>query len=135
MEGVEEEGGEDRRVADARGLFVHVHEMDGREGAARDAVRDARERVLAVLGVLPGFERRRGASEDGDGPLDLRAHHRDVARMVARRLVLLVGGIVFLVHDDETEVPDGREDRAARPHHHARLARADTVPLVVTLPV
>ena len=56
MEGVEEEGGEDRRVSDARGLLVHVHEMDGREGAARDAVRDARERVLAVLGVLPGFE-------------------------------------------------------------------------------
>ena len=42
---------------------------------------------------------------------------------------------MFLVHDDETEVPDGREDRAARSHHHARLARADTVPLVVALPV
>ena len=58
---------------------------------------------------------------------------RHVARHVARRAVLLVGALVFLVDDDEPHVAQGREQRAAGAYDHARLAAADEVPLVVAL--
>ena len=59
--------------------------------------------------------------------------HRHVARVVARRAVLLVGALVLLVDDDEPDVGKRREQGAACAHHHARRARADEIPLVEAL--
>ena len=58
----------------------------------------------------------------------------DQPRVVARVALVLVGAVVLLVDDDEPEVGDRREDRAARPDADARLAGAQAAPLVVALP-
>ena len=62
-----------------------------------------------------------------------RALGRDVAGVVARVALVLVGGVVLLVDDDEPEVGQRREDGRARPDADARLARAQARPLVVAL--
>ena len=50
--------------------------------------------------------------------------------MITRSLVLLVGTLVLLVHDDETHVRERREQGGARANHDVRGTRADHVPLV-----
>ena len=49
--------------------------------------------------------------------------------MVARRLFLLVAGVVLLVDDDEAEVVDGREDGRAGADDDAGFAASNAVPL------
>ena len=44
-----------------------------------------------------------------------------VPRVVAGLLVLLVRGLVFLVHDDDTEIPNRREQRRSRADHDPDL--------------
>ena len=80
-------------------------------------------------------ERGRGGAEDDGAGLAETAHDGDVAGVVARRLVLLVAGLVLLVHDDDAEFVDGREDGRARADDDARLASMDAVPFVVALAV
>ena len=53
--------------------------------------------------------------------------------MIARGAVLFVRALVFLVDDDEAQVAKRREQGASRTDHHARRARPDEIPLVVTL--
>ena len=79
------------------------------------------------------LQRRRGAAEHDDAFFHLRAHDGDIARVIARRFLLLVGSLVFLIDDDEPEVRQRREDRAARADHDARAAVMNLVPFVVAL--
>ena len=58
---------------------------------------------------------------------------RDVARVVARVALVLVGRVVLLVDHDQAEVADRREDRRARADRDPRLAGAQAAPLVVAL--
>jgi hypothetical protein len=51
----------------------------------------------------PGFERRRGRSQDDREAEQLRALDREVARRIANAFAGLVRGVVFLVDDDERE--------------------------------
>ena len=57
----------------------------------------------------------------------------DVAGVVARVALLLVGRVVLLVDHDQSEVGDRREHRRARPDAHARLPPAQPQPLVAAL--
>ena len=84
-----------------------------------------RRRVVITL------QRRRGGAENDDAFLHLRAHDRDVARVITRRFLLLVGGLVFFIDDDQSEVFERRENRAARADHDAGPAGMDLVPFVV----
>ena len=66
-------------------------------------------------------------------PSRLAAHHGHVAGVVARRLLLLVGMLVLLVHDDQAQRLDRREDGRAGADDDAGAALADLVPFVVAL--
>ncbi len=55
------------------------------------------------------------------------------AGVVAGIALVLVGGLVFLVHDDQADVAQRREYGRARSHAHPCLATAQAVPLVVAL--
>ena len=55
--------------------------------------------------------------------------------MVARGFLLLVGVLVLLVHDDQAEVGQRRENGAARADDDAGLAAVDLVPFVVAFAV
>lgn len=58
---------------------------------------------------------------------------RGLAGMVARSLVLLVGALMLLVHDDKANVGERGEQRRARAHHHVDPPAAREVPLVEAL--
>ena len=91
------------------------------------------QRVFALAAVVIAFQRGRGRAEHDHRPFHLAAHNRHVARVVAGRLLLLVGMLVLLVHDDEAERFDGRKDGRAGADGNPRAALANLVPLVVPL--
>ena len=88
---------------------------------------------LPLRAVVKALQRRRGRAEHHHGPFHLAAHNGHVARVVARRFLLLVGVLVFLVHDDQAERLHRREDGRARADDDPRAALANLVPLVVPL--
>ena len=55
----------------------------------------------------------------------MRAHHRHVAGVIMRAVLLLVGLVVLLIDDDQAEFGVGQEQRRARADHHRRLAGRD----------
>ena len=105
-----------------RQLVVHLRRHAGQQKFAG----------LCVVCALGG--RGRGAEDHGRS-LELAAHDRHVPRRVARRLRLLVARLVFLVDDDEPEVPERREECRPRPYRDLHLAVVDPVPLVEPFPV
>ena len=98
----------------------------GRE-STRVGQRQARQRV-------PRLRARRGrADQQPRAGAARRARRPTVARVVAGVALVLVGGVVLLVDDDQPEVRDRGEDGGARADGDPRLARAQPPPLVVAL--
>jgi hypothetical protein len=125
-EAVEQRGGEERAVV-LRPL-VQVDQLDHRQRPAVDALGQAQVPQLAALGVRPRLEARRRRTEHGDRVRQARAHERGVAAVVADLLALLVGGIVLLVDDDQSQRGQGREHRRARADHDVEAALARALP-------
>ena len=64
-----------------------------------------------------------------------RAHDRHVAAVIARRLILLVGAVVFLVDHNESDPVERGEHGAPRADDDVDVAPPDAVPLIVTLAI
>src|SRR4029078_6898300 len=79
-----------------------------------DALGQRQQRVFPARGIHPAFETRRRAPEHDYRALVSRAHDRDLSRVIARRLTLLVARLVLLVHDDRAEVLERGKDRRPR---------------------
>ena len=62
-----------------------------------------------------------------------RAHHGDVAPVVARRLLLFVTRVVFLIDNHHSQVREGSEYRRACSQHHFGFAAANSPPFLVAL--
>ena len=56
------------------------------------------------------------------------AHHRHVAGVIGDAVLLLVGGLVFLVDDDEAEPRERQEQRGAGAGDDLHLALGDAAP-------
>ena len=100
-------------------------------GGMRQAVDPARQ--LQARQLQPGLRARRRGAGDEHGAAVLGAVAGDGAGVVGRVALLLVGGVVLLVDDDQAEVADRGEDGRARADADARLAAAQPPPLVVAL--
>ena len=133
VQAVDQPARERDRPALLHRLDAHVDHVDEGQLAVVDALGEAEQPVFARLGVGPGFERRRGGTEQADRPAELGAVDRGVAPVVARGLVLLVGRLVLLIHHDEPQVRHRGENRRARAHHHPRLAGGQGEPAVEPL--
>ena len=111
-----------------RALAAHVQHLDRGQRTAVDPPRQAQHRH-PVHALRP---RRRAAGDQertaARGPLG-----GDVPGVVARVALVLVGGVVLLVEDDQPQVGDRREDGRAGPDADARLALAQAPPLLVAL--
>ena len=98
-------------------LAAHVDQFDFGQRAVLDAIVHLDARVFALHRVLPAFKRGRGRAEHHDRAGKLGAHHGDVARVVARRLFLLVALVVLFVDEDRARdsAPAQRSPSACRP--------------------
>ena len=107
--------------AGAAGTLGHAHASPG--DAAPGAGAAAAERL----------ERGRGRAEHERAAPLARHAGGDLASVVARGLVLLVGALVLLVDNDEARIGKRGEERRAGADDHAGLALAHEVPLVKAL--
>ena len=103
-------------------------QLDRRHPPAVDPARQLQARQLE-----PGLRPRRRGAGDEHGAALRGAAAGDGAGVVAGVALLLVGGVVLLVDDDQAEVADRGEDGRARADADARLAAAQAPPLVVAL--
>jgi hypothetical protein len=85
--------------------------------------------------VVPALQRRGGGAEHTERAFHPGPYRGDLARVVARRLALLVRALVLLVDDDRAQVRERREDGGARADHDALLPAPERPPLVVPLAV
>ena len=123
-------------VARLGNLLAHVdHAARWAIGRSSTRVVERHQRVAAGEGVAydssvgvadPMHDQRSG---------ELAAHDRHIAPVIARRLVLLVRGVVLLIHDDEAGIGERRKHRRARADHDVDVAAADAVPLIVALAI
>ncbi len=65
--------------------------------------------IAALLGIGQGFQRRRGRGEDNHGAIKPRPEYRQIAGMVARALLLLIGAVMLLIDHDQAEPLIGQE--------------------------
>ena len=114
-------------------LDAHVDDLNVRHLLVVDAAQQQVDPVFARADVGDGLERRRRRAEQANGVGQLRAIDGDIAPMIARRLVLLVGGLVLFIDDDQPQIVHRCEHRRARANHHPRLARRQRLPAVEPL--
>jgi len=84
-------------------LLAHVDQAQARQRARAYAAGHLQALVAAHGRVarMPALQRGRGAAQDDLGALVPRAPQRQVARRVARALLLLVAGVMLLIDHDE----------------------------------
>ena len=113
-----------RDEAPARRAFaLEVDRLDVRQMLAAEALRQGELLVAAAPRVDFGFDRRRRRREHDRNTADAGAHHRHVAGVIAHAVLLLVGGVVLFIDDNEAEIGVGQEQRRARADRDRRLAR------------
>src|SRR5581483_5629210 len=127
--------GDDLFVPGFLEFLAHVEELDFGQGAVLYAVGELEKSVLVLSCIEIRFQGRSGGAEHDDRIGHLGAHDGDIAGMIARHFLLLVGGVLLLVDDDEREVTDGRENGGARADHDAGFPLANAVPLLGALSV
>ena len=123
--------GERRRdeAAARRRRAAQVDRLDMRHVLAAEARRQRDALIAALARIDLGLDRRRrGRQHDRDFG-DMRAHHRHVAGVIMRAVVLLVGLVVLFIDDDQAEIGIGQKQRRARADHDRRLAGRDRGPI------
>ena len=78
------------------------------------------------------LERRGGAAEYDRGPRHARPLYRYLPRVVTRRILLLIAGLVLFVHHNKAKVIKRAEHRGTRPYHDPGITVLDPFPLVET---
>ncbi len=117
-----------RRQPVARSVDAQVDDRDARLAGAPRALGQRQLRVTAGRRIRERLERGRRGAEHRRHAGALRAHQREVAAGVPESLLLLVGSVVLLVHDDQAERRHRREHGRARADHDRRAAGARRAP-------
>jgi hypothetical protein len=118
------------------GLSAKIEEVHVGEGAVFDAFGELEEfqpGILGALGPPVTFEGGCSATEEENGGGLLRTPASNGYSMVAGRGILLVGGLVLFVDDDDAKVLHGGEDGGTGADNDVGLAAAETLPFVVAL--
>ena len=88
----------------------HIHHPDVGQLVAREALGELHQPILAQLHIVVAFQRRSGGAQQHGGLVHPGQHYGAVAGVVARgRVLLLVGGVVLLIYNDEPEVLVGQQ--------------------------
>ena len=111
------------------GVAAQVDRLDMRHVLTAEARRQRHALVAALARIDLGLDRWRGRRQHDRDLCDMRAHHRHVAGMIVRAVVLLVGLVVLFIDDDQAEIGIGQKQRRARADHDRRLAGRDRRPV------
>ena len=103
---------------------TQVDDVDARRGGSPGAMRQIEPAVATAPYVVDRLERGGRAAEHNRGTGVAGPNHREVARRVAKPVLLLEREIMLLVDDEESGPRQRHEHRGARPHHHVRGAVA-----------
>ena len=96
-------------------------------GRARPAMRPGRRNRVSAPRSAAWAASSEGVAEPSTSAAPAaRARTQATCRAwVPRRLILFIGGVVFFVEDDQSEIGDGGQHRGAGAEHDARFAAAD----------
>ena len=111
-------------------LLLQVDQLHARHCLPVEAFFQGVERKIAALRVVHRLDRRRRRPEYDQSPSPQPAIERDLARMVARRVLRFIGVLLLLIQNEETGVFYRRKYRRPRPDDNARPPLADASPLV-----
>src|SRR5713226_8687535 len=114
-------------------MLAQIDYFDLGEFALVHAARKTQLPIAPAPRIGERLRRRRRGSEHDRTFAELPERNRQVARVVANSLLLLVGGVMFLVDDDQTEAVNRSEDDRARANHDARLPAQRTHPTAPSL--
>ena len=112
-----------------RALLREVDELDRRQRAPADPVREDEAPELAAVGGGARLERRRRGAQHERAARRARAPRGERARVVAEAFLVLVGAVVLLVEHDHAQVVERREEGGARADRDRRRAEAQALPL------
>ena len=111
-------------------LRPHVHKLNHRQRTRIHTVQHLYQRIPPPLRIRPALQRRRRRPQYHRRPCQLRPHHRHVAPVVARILLLLVARIMLFIHNYEPQLHHRRKHRRPRSHHNPRVTPPNPVPLL-----
>ena len=114
-------------------FLPHIYDADGWQLTGVEAVFQGKQMIHALFGAVAAFHIRRRAAENQKRVGGCASELGGVAGVVARGGVLLVGGLVLLVDDDEAEIAARGKNGASRSDHNARSSGLDALPLIVAL--
>ena len=120
----------DEAAARRRGA-AQIDRLDMRHVLAAEARRQRDALIAALARVDFGFDRRRRGRQHDRNFGDMRAHHRHVAGVVMRAVILLVGLVVLFIDDDQAQIRIGQKQRRARADHDRRFAGRDRGPIAL----
>ena len=123
----------DRGLVPLPQLVLHVGDQHLGKRQIVEPLMKGKDLIASVFGSVCRFNRRRGRAEQQQRVVLRTAELRDVARVVARRIFGLITRLLLFIQNDEPEVLQRCEHRAARAQHDAHLTAADALPLVVAL--
>lgn len=133
VHGCEQFGRED--TGGVFGFVPHIDDADEGKFSVVDPGGHSQEVVFSGDGIFEAFDGRGGGAEEDGAAFDVAAHDGDIACVVAGHFLLLVGGLVFFIDDDKTEVGEWGEDGASGSNDDAGFMGADAVPFVVAFSV
>ena len=114
-------------------LGAQIYQLHLRHTDLKGTVFQRLESVLISLRIAPGFQRRRGRTDDHLRTRDLRPHNRHIAAVIAGLTLLLVALLVLFIHDHQSQIGQGSKDGTACSHHDALFATKDQLPLTQAL--
>jgi hypothetical protein len=92
---------EQRRPALFVPLSPHIDHLDAGQGAVVHAGGECEVAVPAAFGLKKGLDPGRCRTKDHCGPRQSSTDQGHIPRVIPQAVVLLVGGVVFLIHDDQ----------------------------------
>jgi hypothetical protein len=114
-------------------LAAHVDEPGFGQPRRGVAARQRHPLVTAACDIDHGFERGRRRYQHDRDVRQRGAQYRHVARLVADPLFLLVGRIVLLIDDDQSEIGERQEQGRTGADHDRRPPGGDRPPGVAAL--
>src|ERR1700720_3311072 len=121
---------------DQRDMFLfevflpHIDYADQWELPIVDPGVQGSEPIFSCPGVLIAFQGGGRAAQQNGASIDLRPHDSQVPRVIPRRFLLLVGGLMFFIDHDQPETLNRRKDRASGADRDPRSAAVKFVPFI-----